>query len=158
MARYTASMAKNFVGRCLRNVIDPVPTTKQRREIWDYFDSQCAYCGLKMLPAERKGQLDHLVPVSDGGSNHFSNFVLSCPGCNGDEKREMDWKQFLRFKAADRYEERQAKISAWHERGTSEQRVLSKRDLEILERVTEEARASVDRAVEELRSLKRGPL
>jgi len=42
--------------------------------------------------------MDHLVAASVGGDEEITNFVLACKSCNGDEKRGMDWKAFLRTK------------------------------------------------------------
>ncbi len=38
----------------------------------------CRYCGRRA----RSHHLDHVVPVSKGGSNHPSNLVVACPDCN----------------------------------------------------------------------------
>lgn len=38
----------------------------------------CAYCDLTMLDFH----IEHVVPISFGGSNNISNIVLSCPSCN----------------------------------------------------------------------------
>jgi hypothetical protein len=36
--------------------------------------------------------LDHLIPVCEGGSNDLENLVLSCVACNGDKGRNLDWE------------------------------------------------------------------
>ena len=154
MARYSISQAKNLVSRCLRNIIDPVPTTQERKSVWDHFDNQCAYCGMEMSPTARVGHLDHVVPVSEGGSNHVSNFVLSCPGCNGDEKRELDWEIFLRNSAGSEFELRCARIQAWLDQGTDDQRQLTEIELAVLNRVTGEVKDAISKAADELRALR----
>jgi hypothetical protein len=40
-------------------------------------DNTCAYCG-----STRKPHVDHIVPVSRGGSNAFENLATSCGQCN----------------------------------------------------------------------------
>lgn len=40
------------------------------------FDNTCVYCG---SPSE---EVDHVIPVSRGGTNDFSNLVASCQRCN----------------------------------------------------------------------------
>ena len=107
-----------------------------------------------MSPTARIGHLDHVIPASEGGSNHVSNFVLSCPGCNGDDKRELDWETFLVEVSKGEFETRRAKIQAWLDRGTEGQRELSTEKLAVLGRVTEEAKAAVTRAADELRALR----
>lgn len=74
MARYSVSMAKNLIARSLRNIVDPVPSAIERKAVWEYFENCCAYCGLEMSPTARIGHLDHVIPASEGGSNHVSNF------------------------------------------------------------------------------------
>ena len=154
MARFSVPQAKNMVTRCLRNIIDPVPTPKERKEVWEHFQNRCAYCGEPMDPAARIGHLDHVVPASQGGSNHVSNFVLSCPACNGDDKRELDWDKFLRSVAGDAYGERRAKIHAWLHHDPSARTMLTETELAVLERVTAEAKEAITKAADELRSLR----
>lgn len=38
----------------------------------------CAYCGEKMT----KYHIEHVIPLSRGGSDHPDNKVLACPSCN----------------------------------------------------------------------------
>ena len=154
MARYSIPQAKNLVARCLRNIIDPVPTTNERNEVWDYFENKCAYCGKEMSPTSRVGHLDHVISASEGGSNHISNSVLSCPGCNGDDKRELDWDAFLKEVAGEAYEDRRARIQAWLDHEPGAKRSLSNKELAVLERVTSEAKSAISKAAEELRSLR----
>lgn len=91
----TPSQARNAIKRSLKALIDPKPSKVEKEKIWLYFENQCAYCGCKLNPKERKAHLDHVVAESDGGSNQLGNLILTCAICNGDEKREMDWKEFL---------------------------------------------------------------
>jgi hypothetical protein len=57
------SMAKNQMGRAVDAILDPRPT--QSEPIWEYFDSQCAYCGTTLSKADRVGHIDHAA--SGGG-------------------------------------------------------------------------------------------
>lgn len=101
MAKVTPAMAKNTIKRSLRAIVDRELTGPEKAAIWVYFSSRCAYCGCDLIPGAREGHMDHLIPVQCGGTNHISNRVLSCPRCNGDEKREEDWKNFLERKISD---------------------------------------------------------
>ena len=49
------------------------------------FDGECAYCG---HPMERDGwdHIDHIEPVSYGGSGAVANLVPACSTCNNNEK------------------------------------------------------------------------
>ena len=155
MAKYSIPQAKNFVSRCLRNIVDPVPTAKQRNEVWEYFANKCAYCGHEMSPKDRIGHLDHVIPTSEGGTNHISNFVLSCPQCNGDDKRETDWVQFLSKQASSEvFERRKQRIQAWLDRAKENQRRLSAEDIATLNEVTEEVKEAISKAAEQLKALR----
>jgi hypothetical protein len=51
-----------------------------------------------------------------GGGNHLGNLVLACGTCNGDEKREEEWREFLRRKTAGDpalFAEREQVILGW---------------------------------------------
>ena len=57
------------------------PISKARRtEIYEKYDGHCAYCGRLILPQEM--QIDHIVPLANGGTNDFSNLHPACPLCN----------------------------------------------------------------------------
>ena len=67
-------------------------------------DGYCAYCGKKLartnygLQGERGNwEVDHVIPVSRGGSNDYENLVAACFACNrskgdqtGDEYMDRD--------------------------------------------------------------------
>lgn len=89
---------KNMIGRALRGVVDPEPTGKQISSLWEYFHSECAYCGRAVQKKNKSAHIDHLIPISGKGVNHISNRVLSCAPCNEQEKKELDWEPFLRQK------------------------------------------------------------
>lgn len=46
----------------------------------------CVYCGSALVldaeDATRGWSVDHLTPVSRGGSDHLSNLALACRSCN----------------------------------------------------------------------------
>lgn len=48
----------------------------KRLEIFAYYNYRCVYCGAK---AE---QVDHVMPVSQGGSDDITNLVAACTKCN----------------------------------------------------------------------------
>ena len=41
---------------------------------------RCTYCGIDGSQAEL--QIDHIIPVAKGGSNHPSNLTVACRSCN----------------------------------------------------------------------------
>ncbi len=55
-------------------------------------DPHCSYCGAELTFST--STIDHVKPLSKGGFNHVSNFVLSCYPCNhskGDKFYLMDY-------------------------------------------------------------------
>lgn len=40
----------------------------------------CAYCGCKLR--KREATIDHIIPVSKGGTNNPGNYILACSECN----------------------------------------------------------------------------
>lgn len=115
MAKDTPSMAKNKIKRSLGAIFDPHPSKSEENSLWEYFESCCAYCGVEINRQSRKGHLDHLIPTSEGGSNNIHNHALSCSTCNGDEKREKPWLQFLSEKTTNPslLAQRKEKIEFW---------------------------------------------
>lgn len=106
---------KNIIKRSLREIVDPRPSKNDKKKIWEFFESKCAYCG-KILHKERKeGHMDHLVSASRGGYNHISNRVLSCALCNEKEKADRPWEDFLSEKCQNKQVRacRKKKILRW---------------------------------------------
>lgn len=58
----------------------------QVRYIFKRDEGSCIYCG------EPASQIDHVIPVKDGGPTITSNGVCACRRCNGKkyDKLEMD--------------------------------------------------------------------
>lgn len=59
---------------------------------------ECFYCGKKMLSKDGHGDdltLDHFIPLSKGGTNHHTNYVLACRSCNLEKADQLpnskDW-------------------------------------------------------------------
>jgi hypothetical protein len=96
MAATSVSAAKNRMARAVDSILDPWPPSTD--PIWDFFGSQCAYCGVKLVNGGRLGHIDHADP---GAGNHLGNLVLACSVCNGDEKLDIGWREFLALKVSD---------------------------------------------------------
>jgi hypothetical protein len=82
--------------RAINEIVDPGPRSID--ELWSHFDSRCAYCGNALDRSMREGHADHADP---NGGNHLGNLVLACGPCNGDEKRDESWLDFLHRKVDD---------------------------------------------------------
>lgn len=112
MPRMSLPQARNTIRRALRAILDHEPKASEITRLWEYFESSCAYCGITLSKNDRKAHVDHLV---HNGPNHIGNRVLSCAQCNGDEKRDRAWLEFLREKVTDEkiFVRRKARIEDW---------------------------------------------
>ena len=110
MAGTSVSAAKNRMARAVESILDPWPASKD--PIWEFFSSECAYCGVKLVKGERLGHIDH---ATSKAGNHIGNLVLACSVSNGDEKLDMDWREFLKQKVSDQalLQERIERIERW---------------------------------------------
>jgi 5-methylcytosine-specific restriction protein A len=61
-----------------RRMDGPSPEVKLRTLRRDRF--ACVYCGVSGTEAEL--EVDHIVPVSKGGSHHIGNLAAACRSCN----------------------------------------------------------------------------
>lgn len=48
---------------------------------------RCAYCGKELVNTRRDWQMEHIVPVSQGGLSRLDNLLPSCKTCN---KRKLN--------------------------------------------------------------------
>ena len=136
MPKMTSGYAKNTMRRALRAVIDREPSASEIAKLWEYFGSACAYCERPLSRGNREGHVDHLI---SGGTNHISNRVLSCPACNGDEKRDEDWLVFLQKKTLGQqiFRARRNRIESWHESTKSQEQ----------SRIDAQVQIEIDRAI-----------
>ena len=148
-------MAKNKLIRALRALLDPPPSASAVAAIWQYFGSQCAYCGKTLSREKREGHLDHVRCVADGGSNSIHNRVLACGACNGDEKREESWESFLRKKWSidgAQFVERKPRIERWMALAPTSR--ISLVEQSALIQILSDAGAAVDALALRVRSLR----
>lgn len=148
--KHTPGFTKNMVRRSLRVIIDPEPSATDIRRLREYFQDQCAYCGVVL--AKGFGDIDHLVSAAQGGSNGLSNRVLSCGNCNAREKRDRPWLEFLREKSTDAptYAARETRILNWLSINGGEISIEPEL-MEILNQEYEQVSARYDIAVQRLR-------
>jgi hypothetical protein len=109
------SVAKNAMHRAIEELFCRKLTTQEKDQIWKYFNSRCAYCDKQINRELRHGHMDHLDCSANSGGNYIRNRVLACKECNGNEKRERDWREFLKSKCANDeiFLERHKKITDW---------------------------------------------
>lgn len=71
--------AKNANRRAMIRLAEGSFTPKQIQEKINYQRGRCANCTEKLLG---KYHIDHVMPLSKGGSNYITNIEILCPGCN----------------------------------------------------------------------------
>lgn len=150
MPKMTIGYANNVIRRALYELVDPPPTKEQLDELWEFFNSKCAYCGKRLTRSRREGHVDHLVSSASGGRNHVSNRVLSCARCN-EEKLDLPWQRFLHIKSATKrqFESRKRKIDEW--KRVKRRPRIDKKSLNLVKKRGDEIAERLERVAEEIR-------
>lgn len=152
-ADYSPSYAKNIIRRSLTAVLDPHPTKSQIAALTEHFGDTCAYCGKRIHVYPKDAQLDH---IDASGPNNISNRVYACEDCNEKEKRDENWRVFLRSKSEsdDEYSRRARLIERWLD---IHHDVYTSMDAETKTRLIAEIEAvivSFDRSIANIRSMR----
>ncbi len=136
------SVAKNSMHRAIEDLFYRPLNNKEKDRIWRYFRSRCAYCNKRIDRSLRHGHMDHLDCSANCGGNYIRNRVLACKECNGNEKREVNWQNFLNSKCSDKetFRKRRAKILTW-------QRHFTRLSPIILSPEAEKAKLTLDIAI-----------
>jgi len=63
-----------------------------KKELFKIYNSPCFYCG-----SLNKITIDHIVPISRGGTHSIGNLVAACAFCNGSKSSKflVEWKRDL---------------------------------------------------------------
>jgi 5-methylcytosine-specific restriction endonuclease McrA len=72
-----------------------------RKKIVKKKGNLCCFCRKSMKKSETT--LEHVVPISKGGTNAQRNLKLSCSGCNN-QRGDMDFDEFMAIKMRERGE------------------------------------------------------
>jgi len=72
-------------------------TAEQIQARFDYFDNECRYCSKDL--SEEVTTIDHMIPLSRGGTNWPSNLVPACASCNS-RKGDKTYFEFCKYLAA----------------------------------------------------------
>ena len=76
----------------IRSSDEPSYTTRDIDVLRDIQNESCYYCGASI---SENHHVEHLVPLSRGGSDGYDNIVLACPSCN-QAKNALTERQFWR--------------------------------------------------------------
>ena len=90
-----------------------------RFDVFQRDNHTCQYCGHKSPDVEL--EIDHLVPVAEGGTDDFENLVISCRDCNSGKSDKLiefltegysreEWREELRNQRIHRLEEKREKL------------------------------------------------
>mgnify|MGYP002512584094 CR=1 FL=1 len=64
---------------------------KTRYQIFKRDKFMCRYCGAKA--PEVALEIDHIIPVSRGGDNDFSNLITACQQCNRGKSNDLPYSE-----------------------------------------------------------------
>ena len=103
---------------------------KTRFEVFKRDSFTCQYCGAH--PPKAILHVDHIDPVSNGGSNHIDNLITSCDSCNiGKGARLLsDIPKSLKDKSEE-IAERELQISGYNEVLMAKMRRIEKESWDI---------------------------
>lgn len=76
------------------------PSSMVRMRVMKRDRFQCTYCGAPGTDVEL--EVDHIIPVAGGGSNHMSNLTTACRACNQQKSDGPAPKQIRRAPAPER--------------------------------------------------------
>lgn len=65
------------------------------KRMYDEQEGQCAYCGIRLyLDIPKDVHVDHIIPLTKGGTNYPDNLALSCAECNQSKNNHglADWQ------------------------------------------------------------------
>ena len=82
--------AQNHRRKAVLLAIPGTPITRHEfKALCDHYDNRCAYCDIGGVPL----QLDHIVPVTHGGTDEPMNWAPACGPCNSSKgaKPLMVW-------------------------------------------------------------------
>ena len=148
--------ARNSIKRALAYVAGLRFSNNYIKECKDHFNHSCAYCSAGIEQGGRRGHLDHAIAMTTDSPNY--HLVYACHICNGDSKREQDWKSFLKEACKgdkDLIREREKLIEQWFEKSPPVS--VSKESLKRIRTAEQEAITSFNAIVEKLKKTESGP-
>lgn len=91
-----ASLSSSIKGKALRAVLRKISLRRDLlKKRFKKQDGLCAICGLKMFkpfvngPPSLKATLDHIIPLSKGGLDHWENVQAVHHKCNQEKGNKL---------------------------------------------------------------------
>ena len=56
---------------------------KLKKQVIDRAEGCCEYCKSQIRFSPNSFEIDHIIPIRQGGMNQLENMALACPQCNG---------------------------------------------------------------------------
>lgn len=81
---------RNAAKRRALKANSPVVQNIDLELLYDVFNGCCYLCGYEVEQDE--WDLEHIVPLSKGGSHSYSNLAVSCPPCNSKKGPKQLWE------------------------------------------------------------------
>lgn len=86
----------NSKRRAIMASIEGSYTTNDLQRLYDDQNGQCAYCGIRLfwdIPGDI--HIDHIQPITRGGSNNADNLAITCAHCNlsKHDKTIAEWEK-----------------------------------------------------------------
>jgi 5-methylcytosine-specific restriction endonuclease McrA len=82
--------------RALEKMAEGYHTTADLNELYELTDGRCGYCGVPVFwEVDRDVHIDHMLPISRGGSNWPDNLCIACETCNTSkhDKTPDEWQK-----------------------------------------------------------------
>lgn len=67
--------------------------TEERAALLAEFEGRCAYCD--GILSGKRWHIDHVIPLSAGGSDKRDNLVPACARCNLLKRQRLGWKCYI---------------------------------------------------------------
>ena len=142
--------ARNAIKRAIAYVAGIRFSKPYMERCKQHFNNHCAYCDTPIEPGQRRGHLDHAIAMTID-SPHY-HLVYACYLCNGDNKREENWKTFISKTCKDDEKlltQRVRRIEQWFSTESPVQ--ISTADLQVLRSAERKAIAFFNKCLEEIK-------
>lgn len=86
---------KNFKRRVMRRLAPGDFVSSDVPKIFKRQSGKCFYCGV--ILDSKKYDIDHVIPLSRGGTNNIENVVIACTHCNRSKGNKLlnEWTEYF---------------------------------------------------------------